>query len=420
MRFWGYFLYHKPELFCKFVQNRTQSSNLYKMLVTREISEIIKNSLSHFPIVILTGARQTGKTTLAKMLSNKPYYNLENPDTRQLAQEDPRLFLSKIKDSGAIIDEFQHVPELASYLQGIVDEQGKTGMFILTGSNNFLLMEKVSQSLAGRAAVFKLMPFSLNELSKLSLNLPTNELLLKGFYPAVHARAQNPTISYSAYYQTYLERDVRLLINIKDMFIFQRFIKLCAGRIGQLINYDQLAGEVGVSGKVIKTWLSVLEASHIIYLLPPFYKNIKKRLIKTPKLYFNDTGLAAYLLGVENISHIENHPLRGHLFENMVINEYLKYRFNSGKENNSFFYRDNHKNEVDLIIEPGNRFISAEIKSAQTYHSHFKNTSEWLAKQLVPHKVSGFIVYDGQQEWENDDLYVVNFRNFIKKIKTIR
>ncbi|ALO14084.1 hypothetical protein L21SP5_00405 [Salinivirga cyanobacteriivorans] len=386
------------------------------MIISRQIEAEIKNALRNFPVVIITGARQTGKTTVAKQVVQKPYYNLESPDTRELAINDPRTFLNKIKDTGAIIDEFQRAPDLASYIQEIVDKKGENGMFLLTGSNNFLLMEKVSQSLAGRAAILKLMPFSYPEIQHFYPQINTDELIYKGFYPAIHSKNLNPTKTYSYYYQTYIERDVRQLINVKDINLFQRFMKLCAGRTGQLLNYDQLAGETGVSNKVVKNWISVLEASYILHLLPPYFENIKKRIIKSPKLYFYDVGFAAYLLNIENVSHVETHPLRGQLFENIVINEYLKYRYNIGMEANAFFYRDNHKNEVDLLVQTGNKLGLIEIKSAATYHTNFRKNVDWLEKQIIDKEVNKTIVYDGEQEWESDELAIINFRSFARKI----
>lgn len=386
------------------------------MFINRDIQPEIRDALKNYPIVVITGARQTGKTTLSKIIADKAYFNMESPDIRNLAIEDPRLFLSKIPGNGVIIDEFQRVPELASYLQEIVDRKQKNGMFILTGSNNFLLMEKISQSLAGRAAILKLMPFSYNEITTIKTNYTSNELIYKGFYPAIHAKNLNPTKAYANYYQTYMERDVRQLINLKDVHLFQRFIRLCAGRTGQLLKPEQLAGETGVSSSTIKSWISVLEASYILYLLPPWYENIKKRIVKSQKLYFHDIGLASYLLGIEDISHIETHPLRGALFENMVINEYLKYRFNHGLTNNAFFYRDNHQNEIDLVIKSGNNYTLVEIKSAQTYHTNFRKKLDWLEKMLPDSSTKKVVVYDGEQEWNNKELSVVNFRNFISNL----
>lgn len=386
-----------------------------KKIIIRDIQKEFEDALKSYPIVVITGARQTGKTTLAKTILNKPYYNLESPDIRRIAKDDPRLFLSKIKESGAIIDEFQRVPELASYLQEIVDERQQNGMFILTGSNNFSMMQNISQSLAGRAAILRLMPFSLNEINLYKQSFATDELLYKGFYPVIYSENRNALKTHNNYYQTYIERDVRQLINIKDIHIFQRFIRLCAGRVGQLLNFEQLANETGVSAKTIKSWISVLEASFIIYLLPPYFENLKKRVTKSKKLYFYDIGLASYLLGIEEQSHIENHPLRGSLFENLVISEYLKYRFNKGLSNNAFFYRDNHQNEVDLLIKSGEKYILTEIKSSKTYHNSFRNKLDWL-EDILHDKVQKIIVYDGDTELNNDDITICNFRNFIKNI----
>lgn len=380
-------------------------------IIHRDIEKELKGALETFPIVVITGARQTGKTTLAKMLANKPYFNLESPDTRQLAIEDPRLFLSSTLEKGAIVDEFQRVPELASYLQEIVDSKAQNGMYILTGSNNFLLMEKITQSLAGRVAILKLLPFSFNEIKLYNPNIPTNTLLYQGCYPVIYSQNRNPYKTYDNYYQTYIEKDVRQLINIKDIYLFQRFISLCAGRIGQIMNLNQLANETGTSSHTIKSWISVLEASYIVYLLQPFHENINKRIIKSPKLYFYDTGLAAYLLGMEQVKHIDNHPLRGALFENMVINEYLKSRFNKGLSNNAYFYRDNHQNEVDLITKSGNKYHLIEIKSAKTYHKSFREKLDWLAKILKSNDIRKTIVYDGEQEWINDDIAISNYWN---------
>jgi hypothetical protein len=331
-----------------------------------------------------------------------------------IAQNDARMFLSKIDKSGAIIDEFQRVPELASYLQEIVDNEKQHGMFVLTGSNNFLMLEKITQSLAGRAAILKLLPFSLNEIANFKQDYTTDELLYKGFYPVIHSENRNPTKTYDNYYQTYIERDVRQLINIKDIHLFQRFIKIIAGRTGQLLNFNQLANEIGASAKTIKGWISVLEASYLVYLLPPYFENINKRVVKAHKLYFYDVGLAAYLLGIESVNHIGNHPLRGALFENMVISEYLKYRYNNGLASNAFFYRDNHQNEVDLMVKHGNTQTLIVIKSSLTFHNSFRNKLDWLEGNLPKYEVKKIVVYDGEQEWQFENTKVLNFRNFIK------
>jgi predicted AAA+ superfamily ATPase len=382
------------------------------MIVDREIFKEAKEALACFPILVLTGARQTGKTTLSKLLTNKPYYNLESPDTRELVKSDPRLFLEKVAQSGAIIDEFQRIPELASYLQEVVDNKKENGQFLLTGSNNFLMMESISQSLAGRAAILKLPPFSINEITSFNASYTTDELLYQGFYPAIYSENRNPTKTYDYYYQTYIERDVRQLINIKDLHVFQRFIRLCAGRVGQLVNFEQLASEAGTSAKTIKSWISVLEASYLIYLLPPFFENLNKRVVKSHKLYFYDVGLASYLLGIEEVMHLQNHPLRGSLFENLILSEYLKSRFNNGKSANVFFYRDNHQNEVDMVLQAGNLITLIEIKSAKTYHPSFSKNLDWLEGKIGKKDINKVVLYDGIQEWKSNNFLATNFRNY--------
>jgi len=386
------------------------------MIILRDIIPEIKEALEKYPIVVITGPRQTGKTTLSRFISNKPYYNLESPDTRELVKGDPRFFLSSIIKNGAIIDEFQRVPELSSYLQEIVDAQQQNGMFLLTGSNNFLMMENISQSLAGRAAIFKLLPFSFHEIEAYKQKFATDELIYRGAYPSIYSENRNPTKTYDYYYQTYVERDVRQLINLKDLHLFQRFIRLCAGRVGQILNYEHLANETGVSAKTVKTWISALEASYLIFLLPPYFENINKRVLKSHKLYFNDVGFASYLLGIEEVSHITHHPLRGALFENMVVCEYMKYRFNKGMNSNVFYYRDNHQNEVDLVIKSGNNFTLAEIKSAQTYHTNFTKSIDKLEDQLGSVKIKKMVIYDGDKEWKNENNLILNYKNFINEI----
>jgi predicted AAA+ superfamily ATPase len=389
---------------------------LINMVIKRDLTAEIIDALSKYSILIITGPRQSGKTTLSKLVLNKTYINLESPDTRELVEKDPRFFLSNIMEQGAIIDEFQRVPELASYLQELVDNRKQNGLFILTGSNNFLMMENVSQSLAGRAAIFKLLPFSISEIAQYNKGYTTDELLYNGFYPSIYSENRNPTKTYDYYFQTYIERDVRQLINLKDLHIFQKFMRLCAGRIGQLLNYEQLANETGVSSKTIKSWISVLEASYIIFLLPPYFENINKRVVKSHKLYFTDVGLASYLLGIEEKSHITYHPLRGALFENMVVCEYLKTRYNNGLNLNAYFYRDNHQNEVDLVIKSGNNYTLVEIKSSQTFHNRFFEKIDWLENTLKVEQVRKIVVYDGEQEWKNESKLIVNFRNFIREI----
>lgn len=355
--------------------------------------ELLALSMQYRAVAVV-GPRQSGKTTLVRQVfPDKTYVNLENIDTRRFAMEDPRGFLSGLSE-GAIIDEIQRVPELFSYLQQILDENPVKGLFILTGSNNFLLLEKISQSLAGRVGYLFLLPLSLTELGK---PLPaTNELIFRGFYPELYAeRSMDAGKYYDNYIRTYVERDVRLIKNIVDLYAFERFIRLCAGRTGQLLNINSLAIEVGVDNKTINSWLSVLETSFITFRLQPFHKNYNKRIVKMAKLYFYDVGLASSLLGIENKEQLALHPLRGNLFENLVVCEFLKTRFNQGKRNNLFFWRDNVGTEIDLLIEHTDRLLPVEIKSGQTItDEYFKSLNRWLKISGID---EGYVIYAGNQ-----------------------
>lgn len=355
--------------------------------------ELLALSIQYRAVAVV-GPRQSGKTTLVRQVfPDKTYVNLENIDTRRFAMEDPRGFLSGLSE-GAIIDEIQRVPELFSYLQQILDENPVKGLFILTGSNNFLLQEKISQSLAGRVGYLFLLPLSLTELGK---PLPaTNELIFRGFYPELYAeRSMDAGKYYDNYIRTYVERDVRLIKNIVDLYAFERFIRLCAGRTGQLLNINSLAIEVGVDNKTINSWLSVLETSFITFRLQPFHKNYNKRIVKMAKLYFYDVGLASSLLGIENKEQLVLHPLRGNLFENLVVCEFLKTRFNQGKRNNLFFWRDNVGTEIDLLIEHTDRLLPVEIKSGQTItDEYFKSLNRWLKISGID---EGYVIYAGNQ-----------------------
>jgi hypothetical protein len=331
-----------------------------------------------------------------------------------MAHTDPRAFLKNIPD-GAILDEVQHVPDLISYLQQIVDENREKSRFILTGSNQFLLMNKITQSLAGRTAILKLLPLSLKELSSHDTML-TSELIFNGFYPVVHSRLADPTKTYRNYYETYLERDLRHLLQIKDLSLFQKFVRICAGRIGNLFNASAIAGETGVSVSTTKSWISILEASYVIMQLQPYYDNINKRLIKSPKLYFYDTGLACYLLGIENIGQVARDPLYGALFENMVIMDAVKYRYNKGFDHNLYFFCDSHHSEIDLVYKRANELIPIEIKSAQTYHPDFMKGIRYI-KKLYPDRIPrSFLTYDGDIELLQNETEIVNFRKLSAKL----
>lgn len=363
------------------------------MILSRNIEPAIKESIKTFPSITITGPRQSGKTTLVKKLfPDAPYYSLENPDIRRIALEDPRGFLANDR-SLTILDEIQNAPELLSYLQELMDSTGRK--FILTGSNQFTLLESINQSLAGRTATFTLLPFSLNELTEINFRQNVNDLIYAGFYPAIYAQKRNPTISYRSYYNTYIERDVRKLINVKDLSAYQKFIRICAGRIGQVINASSISNEIGVSSNTIKSWLSTLEASYIIFLLQPFHKNISKRLVKSPKLYFHDVGLASYLLGLENKDHVQRDPLYGALFENFCVSEIIKERINKGLAANIFFYRDSNMNEIDVVQKMGSGYRLLEIKSASTFHTGFVKSMSYFEKNIDNNVSEKICLYQG-------------------------
>jgi len=368
-------------------------------MIKRELSKKIKGYLKSFPIVTITGPRQSGKTTLLKHLFPKrTYVSLEDPDKRAFAEEDPKRFLATFP-APVIFDEIQKVPRLFSYLQTLTDEIGKNGMYVLSGSQNFLLMEKISQSLGGRFGILSLIPFGVEELknSKIVFGNNLDSVLFTGFYPRIWDKKLNAFDWYINYVQTYLERDVRQIKNVNNLRLFQRFLRLCAGRTGQILSLSSFANDCGISHNTANSWLSILEASYIIYLLPPYRKNFNKRLIKSPKLYFYDTGLACSLLGIENKRQLITHPLRGSLFETFVISELVKNRFNRGKIMNLSYFRDKSGHEIDCLIEEGGKIKAVEIKSGQTISSNFfKNLSYWQNLSKTDPKNS-FVVYGGNE-----------------------
>jgi len=369
--------------------------------IDRKISEIVLSSSRVFPIVTLTGPRQSGKSTLAKKLfPEHEYVSLENPDQLARAQDDPKSFL-RHGQKRMILDEVQVYPILLSYLQGLVDSWKEPGHFILTGSAQFQLLEGITQSLAGRTALFSLLPLSLEELVNYGFTfdpIDWQALILKGFYPRVYEQNQDLLIYYRSYLQTFVERDVRQLAQIKSFTDFQRFLRLIAGRVGQLTNFSSLAGELGLSQPTIKSWVQILEASYIVFRLEPFHENLGKRIVKSSKLYFYDTGLLSYLLGIENINQLDRDPLRGSIFENFVIADLIKYRWNRGKDHHLYFFRDNHGLEVDILFQQGHRLKPIEVKLSASYNSEFGKKLRIFSELIGERNMQPEIIYTGRDE----------------------
>jgi hypothetical protein len=377
-------------------------------MIPREAEKTLHSLSQGYPVVALTGPRQSGKTTLAcAAFADLPYVSLENPAQREFAESDPQGFFGKYAD-GAVIDEAQRCPELFQWLQGIVDEARRPGHFILTGSQQFGLLSGISQSLAGRVAMLNLLPFSAAELRGVHL-LPSalDDALYRGSYPPIYDRNLDPGIWYANYVQTYIERDVRQLINVRDLSQFQRFLRLCAGRTGQLLNLSALGEEAGVSHNTAREWLSVLEASFIVHRLPPHHHNYNKRLVKTPKLYFYDSGLAVWLLGIESAAQISTHPQRGALFETWVVAEYLKKRLNTGRPSNLSFWRDRSGHEVDLLVSEGGSVYPVDIKSGATVsRDALRGLEKW--RELVGVETGRpCLVYGGNETQNRTDLDIM-------------
>lgn len=380
-------------------------------MIYRSATAIVSDKAKHYPITAIIGPRQSGKSTLAKSLfPDKPYCSLEDLDHRQFATLDPRGFLGQFPN-GAVLDEVQHCPELFSYLQTLVDSQNKQGLFILTGSQQFGLVAKITQSLAGRVGFVQLLPFTLAELQAANKS-PTNleNMLFTGFYPPIYDRKIMAQSWHSDYVMTYIERDVRQLLNIIDLRTFHRFLQMCAMRTGQLLNLSSLANDCGITHNTAKAWISVLEASYILFLLPPHYRNYNKRLIKTPKLYFYDTGLACLLAGIQNAEQLITHPIRGALFETWVVTELIKNRFNQGLLSNLYFWRDSQGHEVDVLIEEGDALIPIEIKAGQTINlDYFTGLQYWqkLSQQSIP----AWLIYAGMQNQKRSNITIISWQN---------
>jgi len=385
-------------------------------MIKREISDKIKELSSKYPVIQITGPRQSGKTTLVKELfSDYEYKNLENLDQRLIAEEDPKRFLALGSGKKMIIDEVQEVPSLMSYIQTEVDEQKINSQFVITGSQNFKIAETVSQSLAGRVAIFELLPFSYSEISSTKFgSLSTEELVYTGFFPGIYKQNISPIDFYRNFTNTYVTKDVRQIKNIGNLSTFQRFLGLLAGRVGQVLNMSSLANDTGISAKTIEQWLSLLEASYLIIRLQPYFENTSKRLIKSPKIYFTDTGLVCYLLGIDSKEELEKHFIYGSLFENFVILDKLKHIFNSGENSRLYFWRDNKGVEVDLIEDRGLDKNLIEIKSSKTFNIDFVKNIKSVRKVLEDrYTLNSYIVYDGDVEQEIHDSKIVNWRHFL-------
>jgi len=380
--------------------------------IYRELGQTVLEAASYFPVLCVTGPRQSGKSTLVNHLF--PHYrqvSLEDLDVRAAAMADPRGFLDQTSE-GMIIDEVQRVPELLSYIQGIVDKRPNR-RFVLSGSSNFALLRSVTQSLAGRVGMFELLPMAFSEVRNDMADKSLDEILFNGLYPAICAKKNVARFLYPSYIKTYLERDVRDLLQVRNLMQFNTFIRLCAGRIGSLFNASELAGEVGVDSKTIMAWLSILQASYLIFLLPPYYANTRKRLVKSPKLYFCDTGLTCYLLDIESPEQLAHDKMRGPLFENFVVMEALKHRFNAGRESNLFFYRDSNKNEIDLLLLTQQRIDGYEIKSSATYHPDFTSKLAKMSEFVSADIGRRAVIYDGILENEHSEVQLHNWRNFL-------
>jgi predicted AAA+ superfamily ATPase len=379
-------------------------------MITRTAEQTVSTILQGFPVVTITGPRQSGKTTLAKaVFGHRPYVSLEDPDLRQAAQEDPRSFLGRFPD-GAVLDEVQRCPDLFSYLQTVIDGDGRMGLYVLTGSQQFGLMSRISQSLAGRTSFVELLPFSTEELIRAG-KLPSavDVMLLTGSYPPLYDRDVLPSVWFGAYVTAYVERDVRQMLKIQELDTFQRFVRLCAGRTGQLLNLSSLAVECGITHNTAKSWISVLEASYLVFLLRPHHASFNKRLVKMPKLYFYDAGLVSWLLGIRTAEQLETHPLRGNIFETYIISELAKSLLNHGERPSLFFWRDSNGNEIDVLVEQGTMLIPIEIKSGRTLtEESFSGLKKWCAL-AVDRAVKPSLIYGGNESYMHKGIKVTGW-----------
>lgn len=378
-------------------------------MIPRAAAPQLRHLAERYPVVTVTGPRQSGKTTLLRReFPGKPYVNFETPDTRARFLSDPRGFLAHYPD-GAILDEFQRVPELPSWLQGLVDDDPRPGRFLLTGSQQLEVMSRVSQSLAGRTALLRLLPLSAEELVAAGHTAEAGHLMFAGGYPRIHAGRIEPGQMLADYYETFVQRDLRQLAEVRDLTLFDRFVRLCAGRVGQLLNLNNLAADAGISQPTARAWLTLLEASYVAFLLQPYHANIRKRLVRSPKLYFHDTGLAAFLLGIERESQLATHPLRGPLFENLAIIEIQKWYFNRGRRPQLGFYRDAGGLEVDLLIEHPGRPVLVEIKSGRTVAGDMLVPLLRLGEILRNPVMPRMLVYGGDLAASQNGVWLVPF-----------
>ena len=377
-------------------------------MINRNIEKELDKSTAEYPVVTILGPRQSGKTTLIQMtFPDKPYFSLEDPDVRVAAEADPRGFLGQVEE-GALLDEVQRLPVLLSYIQGIADKARRPGQFILTGSHQPKLHEAISQSLAGRTAMLTLWPFSLSELRHYKSTWEPFELIVRGCFPRLHEDGLEPRRFYNSYLQTYIERDVRALIQLRDLSQFQKFLTLLAGRVGQVVNLASLSNDVGVSSTTIRNWLSVLKASFVVFELPPFFENIGKRVIKSPKIYFTDVGLAAFLLGIHTEEQATRDPLRGNLYENLVISDIIKGALNKGIRPEIYFFRDSHGAEVDLLIREKGELMPVEIKSAQTFSADFLKGLEKFRALGLDRVAAATVLYGGEQQFQIQGVHIYN------------
>jgi len=381
-------------------------------MIKRKLKQRALELSKKFPVLAVVGPRQSGKTTLVKdAFAAMDYVNLEEPDTRQFAQNDPRSFLTE-HSSGVIIDEIQRVPELFSYIQSIVDKRKSSGQFVITGSQHILLHENISQTLAGRVAILSLLPFSYEEIKGVTSSENVNNFLFKGFYPPIYDRKMEPADWYSNYITTYVERDVRLVKNVTNLNSFGTFIKMCAGRIGQLLNLSSLANEIGITVNTAKAWISLLETSFVLFRLHSYHKSFNKRLVKMPKLYFYDVGLASNLLGIQKAEQIQTHYSYGNLFENFVVVEIMKYYLNRGFIKNIYFWRDKLGREIDLILEDGGTITPLEIKAGKTITTEFVKNLEYWNLLTGNSSTNSYLIYGGDQRQKRKHFSVLPWYNF--------